>query len=323
MSPILPPGIQPAYPSEVADADVRHKLIELLGLAEIPDRTDFTTSVVEETDAIRATSLTYTNSLDDTVPGILLEPLSDPNGDRPGIVCVSGTGGSAERVAHPDFHQSPDGPLIGWGRELARRGFTTLAISAKGTEGRRKSANDWALEHKHLSPYGRTQMGVLVEETLRAARILCAVEGVDANRIGLTGMSLGGNATWYSMACAPWIAAGVPVCGGVGSLAQVIHHGDPERHSAYYYIPGMLRYFDHPRIVASCISPRPFMMISPIRDEDMPRSGVDQLIPVVAEAYRASGHPDRFKAHQPEGNHQFLVEYFEWVVAWFEEHLKD
>ena len=65
------------------------------------------------------------------------------------------------------------------------------------------------------------------------------------------------------------------------------------------------------------------MMISPIRDEDMPRSGVDQLIPVVAEAYRASGHPDRFKAHQPEGNHQFLVEYFEWVVAWFEEHLKD
>ena len=62
------------------------------------------------------------------------------------------------------------------------------------------------------------QMGILVEETLLAARILSTTDGVDPARIGVTGMSLGGNATWYSMACAPWIAAGVPVCGGVGSL---------------------------------------------------------------------------------------------------------
>ena len=62
-------------------------------------------------------------------------------------------------------------------------------------------------------------------------------------------MSLGGNATWYAMACAPWIAAGAPVCGGVGSLARVIHQADIERHSAYYFVPGLLRHFDHENVI--------------------------------------------------------------------------
>ena len=101
-------------------------------------------------------------------------------------------------------------------------------------------------------------------------------------------MSLGGNATWYAMAAAPWIRAGAPICGGVGRMASVIHEGDIERHSAYFFIPHMLRYFDHPEVVAACIPPRPFMMVAPTQDEDMPREGVDDLIQVVEPVY-ASG----------------------------------
>ena len=164
-------------------------------------------------------------------------------------------------------------------------------------------------------------MGVLVEETLRAAQVLAATEGVDAGRIGLAGMSLGGNATWYAMACAPWIAAGVPICGGVGSLAKVIHQADIERHSAYYFVPGLLRYFDHGEIVAACMPPRPFMVIAPTRDEDMPREGVEELVPPVAEAYAISGHAERFEVYQPEGNHLFRMEYFERMVDFFKRFL--
>ena len=56
-------------------------------------------------------------------------------------------------------------------------------------------------------------------------------------------------------------------------------------------------------------------MISPTRDEDMPRQGVDELLPIVTAAYAAAGHPERFKVYQPEGNHRFLPEYFEWMTA--------
>ena len=163
------------------------------------------------------------------------------DGPLPGVVCIPGTGGSAESITRALFNRAdePDEPVLGWSRELARRGFVTLAVTVKGTEARWPSgtAEGWAIEGKLLAPYGRTQMGIVVEEVLSAARVLASCDGVDGDRIGLTGMSLGGNATWYSMACDPSIAAGAPICGSPSSLDVVSKLGDPLRHSAYFYIP--------------------------------------------------------------------------------------
>ena len=314
---IIPKGLRPAYPDAVPAEAVRSKVVELLGLEEIAAATDYATEGRQEEDGLCIMRVRYENSLGETVPGILMVPQEESEYKRSGIVCVPGTGGNAEEIADPRFYFEQR--LMGWARELARRGFATLAISPKGCTARRSSLAEWATENKLLAPYGRTQMGVLVEETLKGARLLAATPGVDANRIGLTGMSLGGNATWYAMACAPWIWAGVPVCGGVGSMAQVIHHTAADRHSAYYFIPHLLRHFDHAAIVAACMPPRPFMMIAPTEDEDMPREGVDELIPVVSQAYADAGCPERFRVYQPAGNHAFLVEYFEWMADWFTE----
>ena len=325
MSNVIPKDLRPVFSVDVSKDAVRSKLLELLGLDEIPKEIDFTEGITQTEEGIRATRLTYTNSLSETVPGIIMVPLNASSQKLPGVVCIPGTGGSAQKIAHQRFYleEDPPGMLIGWARELARRGFATLAISPKGSVTRRPSIEHWNLEGKLLTPYGRPQMGILVEETLRAARILAASERVDPDSIGITGMSLGGNATWYAMAAAPWIRAGAPICGGVGRMASVIHEGDIERHSAYFFIPHMLRYFDHPEVVAACMSPRPFMMVAPTQDEDMPRKGVDDLIQVVEPVYGSLGYPERFKVYQPEGNHRFLPEYFEWMVEWFRRFLTD
>ena len=325
MSDIIPKDIEPAFPIHVPKDGVRSKLLELLGLDEIPKEIDFAEGTTQEEAGLRVTQLTYPNSLGETVPGILMTPPNPSSQKLPGVVCIPGTGGSAEMVADQQFYlaEAPSGMLVGWARELARRGFATLAISPKGSVTRRSNIESWNLEGKLLTPYGRLQMGILVEETLRAARILAASEAVNPDRVGITGMSLGGNATWYAMAAAPWIRAGAPICGGVGRMATLIHGGDIERHSAYFFIPHMLRYFDHPEVVAACMPPRPFMMVAPTQDEDMPREGVDELIRVVAPVYASLGHPARFKVYQPEGNHRFLGEYFEWMVEWFRRFLTD
>jgi dienelactone hydrolase len=262
--------------------------------------------------------------LGETVPGVLCAP-TDVDNMLPGIVCVPGTSSTADDLTRPRFHVAQDslGRLRGWSRELARRGFVTLAITVKGTEARRAGGtlDGWNAEGKLLAPYGRSPMGVVVEEVLSAARILGSLDGVDEDRIGITGMSLGGNATWFSMACDPRTAAGVPICGSPSSLDVVSKRGDPERHSAYFYIPHMLRYFDHADVVASCIAPRPFMMVAPTEDDDTPKEGVDIMKAAVAPAYEAAGRPELFEVHQPPGRHQFRPEYFELMADWFKRHL--
>ena len=316
--------LRPRNPTPILPGKIRDKLLELLGLVDLPEYIDYASSTPREEDDIRFTNLSFANSLGETVPAILMEPMKNREEFLPGVVCIDGTNGSAERMAKDQFYMGNHdvGPLFGWARELTKRGYVTLAITPKGSVERRKDEKTWNIENMRLVPFGITQMGLIVEEALRGVRLLGAQDRVRDNNVGLTGMSLGGNAAWYAMACAPWLKAAVPICGGVGQMASVVWEGDQYRHSAYYYIPHMLRYFDHPEVVANCIAPRPFMIIAPTSDEDMPRSGVDELIRVVAPVYCEAGQTNQFRVYQPAGNHCFRTEYFEWMVDWCDQHLK-
>ena len=316
----IPRDVKPAQPQQpLPPEQIRPKLKELLGLGPIPDEVPLRMGESETTnDGLELTTLIYHNLLGDTVPGLLAVPTGADTGSLAGVVCLSGTGGSVETLSAAKFgNQQPGrGRLMGWGRELARRGFATLSITLRGTTSRSISSTHWEKHIRFLAPYGRSMMGVMADEALRAARILAAQNVVNESRIGMTGMSLGGNTTWYAMASDPFIRVGVPVAGSVGSLATAIHEGNVNRHSSYFYIPHMLRYFDHPQVVSASICPRPFMAIAPVRDEDMPISGVRKMIGVVEPAYAAAGRPEHFKVYQPESNHVYTEQYFEWVVDW-------
>ncbi len=317
----IPRNITPAYPNPVRGRAIRPKVLELLGLGELPKAVNFKTGESETTaDGLSITSVSFLNSLGETVPGVLIIPVGARTDSLPGVVCMPGTGGDAARMTQARFYRgsTDEDPLMGWARELSRRGFATLSITLKGTVARRRVFEDWDREARLLAPYGRPQMGFLVEEAIKAARVLASQPMVDSQRIGLTGFSLGGYAAWWAAACDPWIATAAPMCGGLGSLALDIHEGDPDRQSSFHYIPGLLRYFDHPEIVASCIAPRPLMILAPLHDPDMPASGVDQLLRVANPAYLKAGHPEKFKVYRPDDGHVFRVEYFEWMVEWFQ-----
>ena len=300
---------------------MRARLRELLGLDELPGAVETEVEAMAQEGGLVSLQLGYCNSLGEKLAAEVLAPADA--GVLPGVVCMHGTSGSVARVTGEQFRlEAPGGQLLGWSRGLAQRGFATISISLKGSVVRRGTAAAWEGEAKLLEAYGRPHMGIVAEEALLAARALAGLDFVDGERIGLTGMSLGGLASWYAMACEPWIAAAASICGGLGSLARVIHEGNVDRHSSLVFVPHLLRYFDHPRIVAECIAPRPFMHVGPTEDEDMPRSGVEAMVPIVERAYASAGCPDRFKVYQPPGNHVFEVEYFEWMVEWFERFLK-
>jgi len=324
MTETIPRDIRPAFPVKVRRDQVRSKFQEILGLDEIPSEVDFDLGKSREEDGLRFTALSYANYMGETISAVVARPLDTEDGVLPGVVGMPGTGSSAEEVMDTRLYRPVEerGPLLGWGRELAKMGYAALSFSPKGAVGRRGEVAEWEEETKLLAPYGRPQMGILADEAVRASLVLGALDGVDPVRVGLTGMSLGGLASWLAMSMAPWIKTSAAVCGVLGTMEQMVHHGQIQRHSSAIFIPQLLRYFDHPEILAACIAPRPFMMVAPTEDDDMPRAGVDELIRVVAPVYEAAGHPEHYRVHRPPGVHTYKLEYFDWVVEWFEEYLK-
>ena len=60
------------------------------------------------------------------------------------------------------------------------------------------------------------------------------------------------------------------------------------RHSAYFFIPNLLKHFDHAEIVGSCIAPRPLLIVAPTEDSDMVRDGVEELKAHIVPIYGAA-----------------------------------
>lgn len=324
-SPIVPPDITPAHPRAVPRECVRQTLMELLGIELLPAAVDARRAKPVQTgDNLTVASIQFDNLLGDPVPAVLCLPRGRQQDAVPGVVCLPGTGSSAEEVTAEEFGQGVEreGRLAGWARELARRGFATISVTLCGGSRRRRSIEEWRALCKLLAPYGRSPVGIMVDEALRAARVLSENPGVDARRIGVMGFSLGGQTAWWSAALDPSIAAAVSLCGGLGSMAGAIHKGDPQRHGAHFYVPHLLRHFDHADIVEACIVPRPLMVLAPVEDEDMPKCGVDGFAQRIIPAYDAAGYPDNLAVIQPDDHHVFRERYFELACDWLGMKLK-
>ncbi len=144
---------------------------------------------------------------------------------------------------------------------------------------------------------------------------------VDPQRIGCTGMSFGGITTFYTTAIDPRFAVAAPLCGGVGSLRQMLETGDTGYHGHYWWVPRLLLYFDQGDLVASQ-APRPYFIAAPTEDIGMPKEGVQELLDKARPAYARAGAPENLVAYRPAGEHALTLEMFEELVKFFDRHLK-
>ncbi|MFH1566409.1 MAG: AAC(3) family N-acetyltransferase, partial [Gemmatimonadota bacterium] len=77
-------------------------------------------------DGVTIEELRLTGGPNPLVPATLALPAGS-RGPLPAVICLHGTGGSWERLMEEPFRPHPHAAtLIGWGRELARRGFAVL-----------------------------------------------------------------------------------------------------------------------------------------------------------------------------------------------------
>jgi dienelactone hydrolase len=262
----------------------------------------------------------------DRVPAYVVRPVK-MDGRMPAIVCLHGSSTNREVDIAPKYEYGEwtrygtnrtGKTLYGWARELARRGYVTLAMTQRGLDQR---VPDTESRNKELLMRGRNVMGTIIYEIRQAVSYLEQRPDIDPSRIGMTGISFGGITTFYAWLVDGRIAAAAPICGGVGSIEEFIARGARTYHGIYWWVPDLLTKGDHGDFAAA-MAPRPLMLWAPRNDIGMPNEGIDRFLEAASPAYRQAGAADRLVVHRPPGEHALTKESVDAAFHFFEKFLK-
>lgn len=280
-----------------------------------------------EVEGLRIEDLSWVSLDEEQVRAFLIRP-ADTKGRLPAIVCLHGSGGSRDSLTTAAFGRGSwttpgrtqsHTRLLGWARELARRGYVTLAITQRGLDSRTPPINQQA---NVMLIRGRTAMGAILHEIRQGLTHLVSRSDVDPTRIGATGMSFGGITSFYTWLLDDRVAAAAPICGGVGSMDLFARVGRIGYHGTYWWIPGIVAEGDQAAFAAA-MTPRPLMLWAPTEDIGMPKEAVDVFVDAVRPAYQRARRSEAFVVHQPPGEHRFSLEAFEAMARFFAKHLAE
>ena len=264
----------------------------------------------ETEDGLLLEELRLRGGPNDLVPCMLAVP-RERRGPLPAVICLHGSSGTWEWTMEEPF-LFRNSHLVGWARELARRGFVTLSVTQYGHPPRRESG-EWA---NLLLPYGQTSMGRLVADVPFCVDYLQTRPEVDPNGIAAAGFSLGGINAFYSFAVDHRLAGAAVFCGGVGRVRRLIREGQTGFHSLYFYVHRLLAEdLDHPQLVRA-LAPRPLLIFGTTEDAGMPLAGVREFEEAASAAYRDRGAEDNFRVLVEEGPHAMTPTAFEAAVEW-------
>jgi cephalosporin-C deacetylase-like acetyl esterase len=168
---------------------------------------------------------------------------------------------------------------------------------------------------------GYTPIGVEVWNAIRALDYLETRPEVDRHRIGMTGISGGGSATWFTAAVDERIAAAVPVCSTYTFGSQAAHWVAAGQCDCIYYHNTYLTDFP---IVGALIAPRPLLICSGRKDGDFPPDGYHEVYRRVQRIYdlytRPEGAPEQIKEVDDDVGHTdaplFRTEARQWMNRW-------
>ncbi len=298
----------------------------LLKIPLAPPSVSVTVKSTKQEDGLTIEDISW-KSLDNDEPFAYVIRPTNVTKPLAAIVCLHGSSGSRESEVAPTFGMGdwtrygdkvPHQRLLGWARELSRRGFLTLTLTQKGLDRRLPDTNDQA---KDQLVRGRTLMGAIVQEIRQSVTYLQSRPDVDRSKIGMTGMSFGGITTFYTWLVDDRIAAAAPICGGVGSVDVFLKTGRRSYHGFYWWVPDMLTLGDQGDFAAA-LAPRPLMLWAPTEDIGMPKEGVQRFLETARPAYEKSPAPKALVVHRPPGEHSFTLEAFAAMEQFFREHLK-
>jgi len=295
------------------------------------------------TEHLNFASERHANGRMERVPALVVKPKGS-QGRLPVVIVLHGTGGNKERMRP-------------WLLELAERGIIGVAIDARyhgARAGGRSGATAYheAIIRAWRSPQGEAQEHPFYYDTCwdlwRTLDYLETREDVDASRMGMIGISMGGIQTWLAGAVDRRVAVAVPAI-AVQSFKWSLEHdawharartigpahqaaaddlGEPrvnERVCQFLWdkiVPGIRAEFDCPNLLP-LFADRPLLILNGDQDPNCPIEGARIAIDSAKRAYQAAGVPERLRVMVAEGvGHAVTEEQHRAALDWFTRWLK-
>ena len=263
---------------------LNNTLVELMGESSntIIPAPEYTILNEQDTDNYKQLTLAYLTEPDEEVRAYLLIP-HQPNGAS--VLCLHGTSVEAKDTQIGIGKK----PNRDWARFLSNHGFITIApdhvCSGERFTGGERSYDTSTFYERHPQ---WSALGKAVWDGKRTLDILETIDGVDKNRIGCVGHSLGGYGTIWTAAFDERINAAVSSC-GLTTWQENPKKYSWSRDEWYVHLPklkpllkeqektgGLLPVEMHE--YAALIAPRPFLNISGMADQ---MYGNNETIPEV------------------------------------------
>ena len=266
------------------------KLRRLLG--EIPP-TRFTiagsTPLTTDRPGMRATRLDLLTGGSQPVRAFLTGP-NGPWSHHPAVVYCHAHGarydiGADELISGRAALQSPP-----YGEALAQSGIVALCIDLP-CFGERAGERESALS-KALLWQGKTLFGAMLADLTGAIGLLQGIDGIDPERIGVMGMSMGATLAFWLGALEPRFKAIAHLC-CCADLGTLVATGAHELHGHYMTVPGLLTAYRTGQI-AGLAAPRPQLACVGLLDPLTPEPAVTLAFGDLRAAYRAAKAPEAF-----------------------------
>ncbi len=296
--------------------------MDMLGLWPLPEKTPLHATV---TGQVRAHGVVVEKLHFQSKPGLYVTANfyrpGDVRGKLPTILYVcghSGRGRDGNKTAFQDH-----------GFWFANNGYTCLILDTlqlgeipgihHGTYGIRGTGPGPAPTRFWWHSAGYTPAGVECWNGVRAIDYLLTRPEVDPERIGVTGISGGGAATFWIAAADERVKVAVPVS-GMSDLESYVKNKVINGHCDCMFLYNTYQW--DWTTIAAMVAPRPLLFANSDNDPIFPMDGNRRIIAKLRGCYQMHGKPERVDEYVSTGGHAYRPDLRIAVFKFLNKHLK-
>lgn len=281
---------------------LREQILLSAGLAPMPAKTPLNAQIFGRLDR---DGYSIEKVLIETLPGYYLggnlyRPESS-NGKHPGILIAHGHW-EYGRLENQELNSTPK-----QGITMAQQGYVVFAYDMAGYNDTIQTPHEFGGQREQLWSFG--PFGLQLWNSIRALDFLLSLDGVDADRVGITGASGGGTQTMMLTAVDDRIRFSAPV-----NMVSAIMQGGCICENAPF-----LRRGTNNVEIAAMAAPRPMILIS--GPQDWTKNVAQEEYPAIRKLYELYGKPGNVANAVVNAPHNYNRESREHVYKFLGQHV--